>query len=169
MDALGKIKSKYRKLLRLAVGSANEHEAANAMLKAAKLLQKWHLDEQDLEDDDKKIVSIKVHGIISKGEHSLLTGIARSNGVCAVYRSTRGAEYFQLAGIEVDIQIVQWVYEVSLEKMAEMEAWRFKLERITGPYSKKIYFNFRWTLIRISVLFGWFRPCCQTRNKRNHS
>lgn len=49
MDNLDRIKSKINKLFKLAEGSANEHEAANAMAKARKLMDEYQLEKIDIQ------------------------------------------------------------------------------------------------------------------------
>lgn len=51
-EDLGRIKAKISKLLKLAEGSGNEHEAANAMGKARALMDKYQLDKIDIIEVD---------------------------------------------------------------------------------------------------------------------
>ena len=132
---MDRIKRKIAKLMNLAAGTSNEHEADNAMRKAGSLMNKFHVDSTD--GWDKKIViAEKAFGtrkIAKAHEKKLFWSICESVGVYGLHTSSQkaytywdGFAYvnadgvpckFKLVGHPSDIDIAWYMFEVCLSQV----------------------------------------------------
>lgn len=137
IDKIERIKRKVAKLMALAMGTTNKHEAKNAMIKAARFMAKYHVSENDL---DGKIISVEkcfTNGRVQAKsvEHSLFDGICESMGVFGLYASyTRATSFrrarpciFTLTGNETDILIAWYMFETCLNQI-KIEAKKYRAQ-----------------------------------------
>ena len=135
MENLDRIKRKIAKLMNLAAGTSNEHEAKNAMIKAAKLMNKFHVSGDNAWDNT--IVQVEklfgVRKLAKSHEKKLFWAICASMGVYGLYRSCTkphkewidGQQYlyggtpckFICVGHPSDIEICWYMFEVCLSQV----------------------------------------------------
>jgi hypothetical protein len=134
---IDRIKRKVSKLLALAMGTSNKHEADNALKKAAALMASYHVSEGDLSSP---IIVVRKHfsngrKMAMAAELLLFHGICKNMGVYSLYRTTtRETEYthgepcqFSLVGNACDIEIAWYMFETCLNQMViETKAYRLK-------------------------------------------
>jgi len=117
---MNKIKEKIQKLMALAEGATNEHEAASAMSKAIGLMQKYQIEHTDL--NKPVIVTVETKHTkqkFSSSDANLWGYITRAIGVYYVYRQggngDKGINY--LTGLECDIELCIYIYEVIMRQI----------------------------------------------------
>ena len=127
-DNLERMKRKIEKLLALSHNTSNEHEANNAMDKASKLMEKYHVETGDLKGSG--IVKISktlsnAGAYYSSGEKFLMNAICKSMGVYMLVQKGRRKGYYQpaikprflLIGNESDIEIAWYMFEQSFNQI----------------------------------------------------
>lgn len=148
---LDRVKRKISKLMNLANGTSNEHEAMNAMRKAAALMASYHVQEGDLTGGiievkkfffDINQTTLKGRTTAKQSEKLLFWGIAESMGVYGLYqpawqgdKNWDGTWYsdpkpcsFNMVGRSSDIEIAWYMFEVCLTKMHQ-QVKDYKLAR----------------------------------------
>ncbi len=134
MADLERIKRKIAKLMNLASGTSNEHEAKNAMMKAARLMNSFHIKEGEATTNP--MVSVAKNFGDRKTakayEQKLFFNICASMGVFALYTCARNPIKrkgkiihegipckFTLTGHDCDVSVAWYMFEVCVEKIAE--------------------------------------------------
>lgn len=139
--SIEKIKERIQKLLNLSM-SDNEHEAALALEKATDLMNKWNLDEQDI--DGSKVVMQKRELSFFKWDNvklSLIDGLCEVSDTANCYYSGKKVKYkikdvgyktFEryagifITGRERDIENALYLFDIIMRNVTR-EAQKYKL------------------------------------------
>ena len=148
-EKIDKIKRKVSKLMALANGTSNEHEANSAMIKAAKLMASYHVSEGDLNASNiiiakKSFTNGRFMAKIS--DKILMQGICTSMGVFCLYTTATKAVYnhrtekfnegtpcvFTLTGNECDIEIAWYMFESCLNQVSDLAKTYRAINKLGG-------------------------------------
>lgn len=128
-ENLERIKAKINKLLKLAEGSANEHEAANAMAKARKLMDEYQLTKYDVKGDgehQQQFMESQVSRVFAnmpKYMNILAVAVARFNDCHSCLRYGQKTfkvnvknvgKYLQFYGLKEDVEVAAGMYATLL-------------------------------------------------------
>lgn len=128
-DELDRIKKKIEKLLRLAEQSANEHEAANAMAKARKLMDEYQLTRLDIKgtgEHQQQFTEAQVTRVFAnlpKYMDILSVAVARFNDCQSIARggektfkanTKTWGKYLEFRGLKEDVEIAAGMYATLL-------------------------------------------------------
>lgn len=128
-EKLERIKSKIEKLLRLAEKSANEHEAANAMSKARKLMDEYQLTKLDIKgtgEHQQQFAESQVSRVFAnmpKYMDILAVQVARFNDCHSTLRrgektfkanAKTWGKYLQFHGLKEDVEVAAGMYATLL-------------------------------------------------------
>ena len=152
-----KIKQRIIKLLALST-SPNEEEAKSAMNKAIELMQKYSIDENQLNKQNIKTLTIKTkYKIIPSWITVLYDQVSKSAGVYCVYNNMIGfnneyAEFF-LTGRESDVKNVEYIAEYLMHRVYSMSSEFHKTlpKDMDGTEKQKILKSYR---IGLSIGIG---------------
>ena len=123
---------KIKKCLALSESNNNPEEAQSALLMAQKLMAKYYIDKNDIDNHEDDKIATKFSVVSNKSrlmwyESSLATVIA-NNFRCISYSTgnrSRGKEIIFL-GLEEDVEIAQEVFIFALKKMKKLAEQKIK-------------------------------------------